>query len=132
MAEPREPPPVTYAVIAALDGSNLLIEITYAADFCALRDYEIIGWRVDVAGGTAPEPVVVGLVPAAASGKPPWARVRGSMVEVPDSFRGSLADFFTWLATTSAQQLAGDFIHAATMNAFAVWSRQNPGLVFAG
>lgn len=101
-------------------------------------DNHCVAWIVpDTDFTQPPTPVIIGgMVPAppdtAPVISPQWASLRGSTVIVPNLWRGTLNEFFTWLATNNDAHklLRGDFSTPDVSNAFALWSQQNPTLVY--
>jgi hypothetical protein len=125
-----------HAVAAAQSG--WCISVSYDATGLAnasLYDNRILGWVVDDAGVIASVPVILGTMPPAAPAtapvlSPQWAQAGAAGVGVPNAWRGSLTDFFTWLATNhgAARKLQAFFLNADLARAFAAWRTSNPAL----
>jgi hypothetical protein len=101
-------------VIAA--AGEIILGIEDAGGNVRLTDWPLRGWIVDETGAAPPQPVVVNALPAQ------WASVtiqpRRSPRELigvdpikvvthDQSFRGTFADFLTWLATTTGLPIDG-------------------------
>lgn len=121
----------------------VLISVEYPADgisWARLYDNPILGWTVDETGATPPKPIIIGTLPLvpADTGEvlsPQWANYVDPAVFVPDLWRGSLADFFTWLATNNGvrRPLQARFGVSHTLyNDFRAWAQDNPDLSFVG
>jgi hypothetical protein len=85
-----------------------------------LFDNPLLGWLVGDDGNSTP--VVTGSLPPTGEG-PQWAHIHDNSIYVPDMWRGTVMDFFTWLATSTGttRKLRGNFRHpsmAAAMNNF--------------
>jgi len=120
-----------------------------------LADYQAVGWRIDdyaagwgfnpltnrwvyvicPPGRTQPQPQLIGDAPFPTPNtgqvvSPPWARVQSGLCSAPE-FRGSLADFFTFVATNNGAHrlLSGNFLHSNIDNTWKQWSQQNGDLV---
>jgi hypothetical protein len=122
---------------------DVVISMDYgptALDWVDLYDNRCVGWNVDDGLPVAHEavPVIVGQLPTDRSSEtapvisPQWAESTQGGVIVPDMWRGSLYDFFTWLATNNgaARRLRAKFtLSEADMSAWANWAARNPSLV---
>jgi hypothetical protein len=84
--------------------------------------------------------IVSGMLPAPAPDtsqivSPQWAKyLGGSMIEVPNLWRGVCWDFFTWLATNNGAQRQLDKrlgLSSTLYNVFDDWGRANPGLIYS-
>jgi hypothetical protein len=98
-----------------------------------LHDNQPIGWNV---GGATAQPVVLGTMPAAppdtgAILSPLWGQVifTGTML-LPDMFRGTPEECFTFLATNNGarRQLYANFASSALAMAWSQWAANNPTL----
>lgn len=146
-----------------IPGTGVIISVEYAADGLAwarLYDNQVLGWYVDTeppitapegsttpllggpptAPGVPPTPVILGhllaLPPAtAAVVSPQWANYVEPNVFVPDIWRGTIHEFFTWLATNNgAHRPLGSRLlsEVSLQHAFSNWAAGNPELAFAG
>lgn len=127
-------------VVPAGPGS-VLVSIEYPADGLAwarLYDNQLIGWCVDETGAAESLPSIVGQLPTAppdtgAILSPQWVQFTDPTIFVPDLWRGSLHDFFTWLATNNGatRPLAARFgISSNLVNGFDAWAKTYPALVY--
>jgi hypothetical protein len=145
-----------------IPGTGVIISVEYAADGLAwarLYDNQVLGWYVDteppittpegsttplvgppIAPGASPVPVILGhlLAPPPATMpivSPQWANYVEPNVFVPDIWRGTVEEFFAWLATNNgAQRPLGSRLLSDTslQHAFAMWAHHNPDISFAG
>jgi hypothetical protein len=94
-----------------------------------LFDNPVLGWRVDEADGPA-SPVTVGTLPPKSTGatSPQWAHAMADGVFVPDVWRGSIMEFFTWLALDGERKVRGNFRDTRLKYALTTWAMQNPTL----
>jgi hypothetical protein len=122
-------------------------------------DSLLLGWYVDheppwspppapagdprvptVAPGEPPVPAIIGHLLALAPSTPPilspqWAQYIVPNVFVPDLWRGTTQEFFTWLATNNgANRLIGSclLVDNSLQQAYSQWAHDNPTLAFAG
>lgn len=113
-----------------------------AANQVRLFDEPVIAWLIDDATGLE-TPVIPGTMPAAV-GDPespqfafvaPVQAVTGPdfAVIAPDSWRGTLKQFFTFMNTikTPRRQLAGTFASPQMDQQFKQWAAANPGQSYA-
>jgi hypothetical protein len=117
----------------AVPSSDVLISVEYdptGLEWCRLYDNRLISWIVDETGLSLPRPVVIGTLPGETANtsptiSPQWAVCEGERaVFVPDLWRGSIADFFTWLATNggASRKLEKRFgVSTALCNGFDTW-----------
>jgi hypothetical protein len=124
--------------------NELLITIAYdnkGTDWADLKDNHILAWVIDSnEPPNPPEPRSITVYPY--SENPPitepivtpnWAVGFIDTIYVPDIFRGSPLEFYTWLATNNgAQRKVGgaNLRNEQLVNTFDQWSRQNPNLVY--
>lgn len=117
---------------------DLIISMDYspnALDWADLYDNRCIAWEADV--GAPVIPVVVGKLPTDRSAdtppviSPQWVDCSQESVIVPDLWRGSLYDFFTWLATNNGatRKLRGKFLNNQIVATWESWKARNPNLV---
>jgi hypothetical protein len=61
---------------------------------------------------------------------PQWVHVHPDMILVPNIWRGSYQEFFTWLATNNgaARKLYAEFVHPTLIAEWQTWSRLWPAL----
>jgi hypothetical protein len=98
-------------VVPSQPGELLLSMYYPEVDQVLIFDNHVLGWVVDSAEpqGAEPIPRIIGALPPAAEG-PQWASVMANgTVFVPDLYRGSATDFFSWLAALGdGYRLNGD------------------------
>jgi hypothetical protein len=129
------------AVVAvpAAEGSVIVACLYNQPDGLAwvtLRDNQPLAWMVDQNNPTGiPIPVIIGtLLPAPNTApiiSPPWVQVfSNGQAIVPDLFRGTLAEMFTWIATNNGatRQIYGDFAATTVAIAWNQWAQNNPAL----
>lgn len=97
-----------------------------------LFDNPILGWLVDETTAVV-SPLLVGSLPPKASGStsPQWASLAADDIYVPDTWRGTASDFFTWLATNAGaggRKVRGNFRDSGLSYAMQSWAQQNPTL----
>jgi hypothetical protein len=122
--------------------NTIVISIEYDATGLAwarLTDHQALAWYIDNSQmPMPPRPSINGTLPRTAPDtrpilSPQWAEfVGGPAIFVPSMWRGSINNFFTWLATNNGahRQLAKGFgISSGLYNAFDNWARRNPDLV---
>jgi hypothetical protein len=101
-----------------------------------LSDNPVKAWLIDPAGVVPPIPQILGGMPAGAPPdtapvlSPRWVELHQHTVFVPNIWRGSIQDFFTWLATNNgvSRQLYANFIHSDLHNGFRAWAERFPAL----
>lgn len=94
-------------------------------------------WAGGAAAFAAPEPIIIGHLPAPAPDtspilSPQWVEFVDPAVLMPDLWRGNLDDFFYWLATDNGAMrlLEGRFgVSSTAYNTFMRRAERNPGLV---
>jgi len=125
-------PPVT---------GSLLVSCVYDATglaYCMMFDNAVLAWVIDVGGGVAPQPVILGsMAPAppqtAPVISPAWVVREGGpsgLFFVPDIARGTPQQMFTALATNNgaARKLYANFADPALVEAFKQWGSAHPDL----
>ena len=140
-------------------GAGIIISVEYAPDGLAwarLYDSLLLGWYVDHEPPWTPPPEPIGQVPVVAPGEPPvpaiighllaeapptpmlspqWAQYVAPNVFVPDLWRGTSSQFFTWIATNNGmfRPLASALlVDNGLQQAFSLWASENPALAFTG
>jgi hypothetical protein len=121
-----------------------LITVNYdgtGLEWVDLWDNTVLCWVIDAnAKEQAAEPRILGTFPPAAPEtspiiSPSWASVAVSgIVYVPDTWRGRLEDFFTWLATNNGAQrkVIGKGISAQKIReTYRIWASNHPDLALA-
>jgi hypothetical protein len=100
-----------------------------------LYDNRVLGWIIDTAGSNRPIPSIIGSMPPAAPNtgevrSPLWGVRDEQVMKVPDMWRGSLSEFFTFIATNNgaSRKLFADFSDIGLAQAFNTWVTANPGL----
>lgn len=101
-----------------------------------LYDNRVLGWIVDTTtGGKLPIPSIIGSMPPKAGDtgdvkSPLWAVRDEQIMKIPDMWRGSVAEFFTFLATNNGatRKLFADFSDVGLRHEFDAWSAGNPGI----
>ena len=118
-----------------------LLVMTYDATGLAtvhVDGWPLLGWNMDATNPINPQPVTIGNPLAGtppntgAIKSPEWAYVVSEdAVYVPDTWRGTLAEFFTWLATNNGanRKVSTWFTFPRVANAWNIWARENPDLV---
>jgi len=130
------------SVIAAQPG-ELVLSFEYdpatPATWVDMWDNDLVCWLVDESGAAEPIPAVIGKLPpvrteTAPLESPQWVTSWYGGIIAPDLWRGSLDDFFTWLATANGanRRLRGNFMSPAVANAWQVWADRNPERVWPG
>jgi hypothetical protein len=127
------------AVAAVAD--TLLISMNYDPTGLAwvdLFDNPILGWVIDETGAVGPQPAILGVLPPPAPDtapifSPQWAHLQIA-VFVPDLWRGSIHDFFTWLASNNGaeRKVRGLFVDGKLSNAWRSWATGHAGQVWDG
>lgn len=143
-----------------IPGTGIIISVEYAPDGLAwarLYDSLLLGWYVDheppwtpptapiaqtpvVAPGEPPVPAIIGHLialppPTLPVLSPQWTQYVAPNVFVPDLWRGTTQQFFTWLATNNgARRPLGSFllVDASLQMEFSKWAHENPALVLVG
>jgi hypothetical protein len=100
-----------------------------------LYDNRVLGWIIDTAGGTKPIPAIIGSMPpvAPATGEvrsPLWGVRDEQVMKVPDMWRGTIAEFFTFIATNNGaeRKIFADFSDIGLQVEFNSWVTANPNL----
>jgi len=114
------------------DPNDVIVSMNYydqdGTSFVDLFDNPVLGWVVDEDGVS--HPVVTGSLPPPSSslGSPQWAHIHADSLYVPDMWRGTVLDFFTWLATAGGanRKLRGNFRHPSLQSAMNNWSQNYP------
>jgi len=127
-----------------IPATGLIVSIEYDLDdatlWARLYDNSLQGWVVDEAAAKLDKPLIIGsLTTAATTGapiiSPQWVSWLAPSIIVPDLWRGSFAEFLTWLATNNGahRPLEGRFRLATDLyNGWTAWAQANPDLVHAG
>ena len=128
------------------DARHIIISCNYGTDWVDLFDNPVLGWLVDETAVTSLKvgdpvppmnefPVITGTMPPAAPANgaiisPQWVHQVDDDVYVPDAWRGSVVEFFTWLATNNGAQrkVRGNFRTSRLKGAMDVWSANNQAL----
>lgn len=122
---------------------DLIISMDYSPDALAwvdLYDNRCLGWNVDDATPPGHEaiPVIVGQLPTDRSKdtlpvlSPQWVENTEDAIIVPDLWRGSVFDFFTWLATNNGanRKLRAKFVlNNPNAGTWSNWAARNSNLV---
>jgi hypothetical protein len=128
--------------MAVIPTTGTIISIEYPGDdakrWARLYDNRARALIVDETGATPMKPQIVGGFPLAATDtapilSPQWAGFDEPAVVVENLWRGTVSDFFTWLATNNGahRPLQARFvIEAELVNSFAIWANLHPELVF--
>jgi hypothetical protein len=125
-------------------GLGGLIVVSYDVTGLAtvhIEGWPLVGWDIDPTNPVNPVPITIGnpLVAPPNTGSiisPGWAHYLDDwsvyVPTPPSGWRGSLAQFCTWLATNSGANrlVTGWFTQPNMANAFTRWARENPE--FAG
>ncbi len=115
------------------DPNDVILSCNYydrdGESFVDLFDNPVLGWLVEEETGSS-MPVVTGSLPPTYPNMPQWAHIHDDSVYVPDMWRGSVMDFFTWLVTAGEvdAKLRGNFRHPSLKSAMNNWSQANPDL----
>ena len=98
-----------------------------------LHDNPLMAWLVDPDAVEPPAPVILGSLPpappeTAAVVSPAWASITKGTLYVPDTWRGSVQDFFDYVATNNGAQrpIYANFADDALASAWSNWSLNNP------
>jgi hypothetical protein len=129
--------------MTVISGTGLVVSIEYPADGLAwarLYDNAVHGWLIDDVTGLIKQPSIIGSLPTAAPDtspilSPQWVEYIAPTIFVPDLWRGSFAEWLTWLATNNGAKrpLEGRFRIATDLyNGWQAWAQANPSLVHAG
>jgi hypothetical protein len=120
---------------------TLLLSMNYdptGLAFVDLFDNPIIGWVIDETGAVEPLPAIIGALPPAAPDtapivSPQWAHLQAA-VFVPDVWRGTLDEFFAWLATNNGatRLVRGNFVDGKLSNTWRAWAAAHPAQVWDG
>jgi hypothetical protein len=115
------------------DPNDVIVSMNYYFDddgqsFVDLFDNPVLGWVVDEADADSSHPVVTGTLPPPYPECPQWAHIHADSLYVPDMWRGTVLDFFTWLATAGGanRKLRGNFRHPSLQSAMNNWSQNYP------
>jgi hypothetical protein len=140
-------------VIPAADATIIIVSIEYPADglkWVRLYDNHALGWIVDETMpvpmkpappvSPQPYPLIVGSFPTPAPDtspiiSPQWCKCVGPNILVPDLWRGTILEFFAWLATNNGARrpIGANFVlHSTLLNNYAAWAQSNPDLAFSG
>ena len=134
--------------IAAQTG-QVLISCNYDAtglEWVDLFDNPVLGWVVDettlaslpIDGPVPPfgeVPIIVGALPPAPAAttpilSPQWAHFSNGRIYVPNLWRGTIADFLTWIATNNGanRKVRGNFSDPNLVNVMYEWKAHNAEL----
>jgi hypothetical protein len=116
------------------DPNDVILSCNYydqnGETFVDLFDNPVLGWVIDDDNADSSHPVVTGTLPPPSPGMPQWAHIHDDSVYVPDMWRGTVMNFFTWLVTAGEKdmKLRGNFRHPSLISAMNNWSQSNPDL----
>jgi hypothetical protein len=126
----------TLATSPASAISSLLVMTYNTAGDGSVRveGWPLLGWQYDEANPINPKPITIGnpLVAPPNTGavkSPQWAYiVTDDAVFVPDGWRGTIAEFFTWLATNNgaSRRVTANLTFPALLNIWNIWAHANP------
>jgi hypothetical protein len=131
---------VSASIMSGVAGGliTLTYDVTGLANVTACA-WPLIGWAFDPANAINPIPIVMGnplLTPPATGAilSPPWAHVideNAIYVPTPISWRGTLGQLLTWLATNNGahRKIIGQFTVPPLSNAYQTWARANASLI---
>lgn len=116
----------TMQAIPNTNRSSVIVSIEYLPDRVVLYDNPALGWLVDETGAEEPTPIVIGQLPAPSGdpvGSPQWAVFTDPAMLVPDRWRRSAADFYSWLSGSDERRLEARFAAlAGLVNSFDRWA----------
>ena len=130
------PPPQPTILINCEYNSQIYEGAAKGLGWVILYDNRVLGWIVDTTtGGKLPIPVIIGSMPPAAPDtgdvkSPLWGVRDEAVLKIPDMWRGSIPEFFTWIATNNGatRKLYADFSDAGLAADFNNWRIGNPGM----
>jgi hypothetical protein len=105
-----------------------------------LYDNRVLCWIIDTTNQRKPIPAIIGSMPPPVAAdtapvkSPLWAVRDEQVIKVPDMWRGSIQEFFTWIATNNGatRKVFADFSDVGLAADFAAWVGHNPGLGLSG
>jgi hypothetical protein len=100
-----------------------------------LYDNRVLCWIIDTTDQNRPVPSIIGSMPPKAGDtgdvkSPLWAVRDEQVMKVPDMWRGTINEFFTFIATNNGatRKLFADFSDIGLASEFNAWVSRNPGL----
>jgi hypothetical protein len=132
--------PAAAAAPSSTGDAGGLFVMTYDATGLAsvhIDGWPLIAWNVDPANPFNPAPITLGnpLKPPPTTGaiiSPAWAYgISEEAVFIPDIWRGTMTEFFMWLATNHGanRKVSAWLTFPALLNVWNRWARENPDLV---
>ena len=121
----------------APDGFGGLLVMSYPGDGLTqvvVKSWPLLGWTMDEMNPINSKPITIGdplstAPPATGAIKSPaWAYcISEEAVFLPDDWRGSLGEFFMFLATNNGayRTIKADLTHARLLNYWQTWAREN-------
>jgi hypothetical protein len=131
------------AALSTTPSTNIagLLVMTYDATGLAsvlIEGWPLLGWQIDDQNPINPKPFTLGnplATPPPNTGtikSPQWAYISSvDAVYTPDGWRGTITEFFNWLATNNGatRVLSADLTFPEIVNAWNIWARQNSSFV---